>query len=156
VSSNILLTTLLFIFIVGLADIEIKERRKINDEKRYFGEERRQVRKVPKLDEEPASSTAMSKMEELLQEDKIETRDGLRFIMSMMSELYIADFKRNLKINQVIEQLEILQNKTIIYWIEQNKKTAWLFTMLFIGLVVDEIRVPVFQAIFKWIGIPLP
>lgn len=142
------------LFGIGYLLIEFRSRRNGKYPQGYIGVERRQTRKIAEL--EPLGEGILKETEEMIDKERLATRDGLKFIMKMMSELYIADMRRTLKTNELVEQFETLRRKNLIGWIEANQKLAYLIFLAFVALIVDEIRVPIVRLIIAKIGIPLP
>jgi len=146
-----ILLGLVFLFALGYFFIEYRERA---EKKVYGGAERRKTRKITEL--EPLGETILRETEEMLDRDRLQTRDGLKFIMKMMGELYVADMRRTLKMNEVVEQLEVMRHKSLIAWIEDHKKTALFLLLIFFALVLPEIRLPILRYAFGLIGVQLP
>jgi hypothetical protein len=74
----------------------------------------------------------------------------------MMQELYIADMRRTLKVNELVEQFNVLEAKSVISWVEKQPKLAFFLGLLVLAIVVPEIRDPIFQYTLKQISIGLP
>lgn len=148
------LLTLLLVLSIGytIGSVLIDLRRKIGY--RFFGQERRKVRKINELD--PLGERMIAKTERMLTDDKLETREGVKFIMEMMRDIYISDAQKTLKVNEIVEQFEILRNKSITVWIQDHPK-AFLFLMtLAFAWVTDEIRAPLIRQALNYLGINLP
>ena len=143
---------LLFVlFGVGWLIIEIRSRR---NSKPWHIVERRRPRKVTEL--EPLGEGILKETEEMIDKERLATRDGLKFIMKMMSELYVADMRRTLKTNELVEQFEMIRHKNLVTWIEDHPKLSYFLLLVFVALIVDEIRLPIVRLILAKIGIPLP
>lgn len=139
-------------FVVGSLWIEFRER--TQSKSGYVGKERRRTRKVPEL--EPLGEKMLKETEDMLNRERLHTRDGLKFIMKMMSELYVNDMRRTLKVNELVEQFEILRHKNLIAWIEDHKKLSLFLLLLFFSVMADEIRVPLVRFAFSYIGVNFP
>lgn len=138
-------------YLIGLMVIELRNR---GAKKGYTGHERRRTRKVIEL--EPLGETILHETQEMLDKEKLATRDGLKFIMRMMQELYVSDMRRTLKVNELVEQFEIIHNKTLISWIEARPKVALFLSLIAMALVVDEIRQPILRYALSQVGVHLP
>lgn len=136
---------------VGFVIIELRSRR--NSKPGYIVE-RRRPRKVTEL--EPLGEGILKETEEMIDKERLATRDGLKFIMKMMSELYVADMRRTLKTNELVEQFEMIRHKNLVTWIEDHPKLSYFLLLVFVALIVDEIRLPIVRLIMAKIGIPLP
>jgi len=138
------------VFLIGSLVIEYRGR----DQKGYLGSERRRTRKIVEL--EPLGEAILKETEEMLDKDRLQTRDGLKFIMRMMQELYLADMRRTLKMNELVEQFEILRHKSFIAWIEEHKKFSLFIVLTFFSIIIPEIRLPILRYAFGLIGVQLP
>jgi hypothetical protein len=147
-----ILIALAIFFVLGSLWIEFRERRQAKAE--YTGRERRRTRKVPEL--EPLGEALLKETQEMLNHERLRTREGLKFIMKMMSELYISDMRRTLKVNELVEQFEILRHKNLISWIEDHKKLSLALMLLFFSFMADEIRVPLVRFALSYIGVSFP
>jgi len=149
--ASFIFLTLAFIFVIGSLLIEFRSR---TQNKGYLGTERRRTRKVSEL--EPLGEQILKETEEMLDRDKLATRDGLKFIMKMMQELYIADMRRTLKMNELVEQFEVLRHKSLVSWIEDHKKFSLFLVLNFLALIVPEIRQPILRYALAQIGVQIP
>jgi hypothetical protein len=147
-------TLLLFlaaVHLMGSIVIELVNRsRKYN----YLGSERRKTRKIAELD--PLGEDILREVDEMLDQDKISMEDGLKFIIRMMQRLYVADTHRTLKVNELVEQFNLIQNKNVMSWIEERPKLALFVSLVMMALVVDEIRGPIMKFALSQIGIDVP
>src|SRR5262245_55651776 len=114
---------------IGFLIIELRSRR--NGKYPYLGIERRKTRKIAEL--EPLGEGILKETEGMIDKERLATRDGLKFIMKMMSELYIADMRRTLKTNELVEQFETLRHKNLVSWIEEHPKLSYFILLLFIA-----------------------
>lgn len=149
-TSALLLLGLLFA--IGVIWIEFQARRKKSSD--HYGPERRRTRKIAEL--EPLGESILKETQHMLDQERLHTRDGLKFIMRMMSELYVADMRRTLKVNELVEQMEVLRHKSLIAWIEDRPKFSLFMALVILALVVDEFRVPILRFALAKIGVVLP
>jgi hypothetical protein len=148
---NVFLALLLF-YVVGSIVIEIRSRNRPKGG--YGGVERRKTRKITDL--EPLGEAVLKETQEMIDRDRLATRDGLKFIIKMMQELYVSDMRRTLKVNELVEQMNIIQHKSLISWIELRPKLALFIALVILSLIVDEIRQPIMVYAFSQIGIKIP
>ncbi len=148
-----LLIFLAGIHLFGSIIIELRERAKPKHG-HYTGQERRNVRKLAEL--EPLGESILKETEEMLDNDKLATRDGLKFIIKMMGELYMSDVRRTLKVNEIVEQINLIQNKSVVAWIEARPKLALFLSLVIMSLIVPEIRDPILHYALSQIGVTMP
>lgn len=150
--TNLILLFLLLAFLIGSALIEISNRGRKKGGG-YFVEKRR-TRKITAL--EPLGTQILAEVSTMLNEEKLNTRSGLKMLMKLMSETYVADVQRTMKVNEITEQFEILRSKNVVIWIEERPKLALALTLLFFGWTTDELRIPLLREALSRIGISLP
>ncbi len=148
----ILLLLLAGIHLFGSIIIELRERAK--SKRGYAGHERRSVRKVAELD--PLGDAMLKRTNQLLEQDEIDTRSGLKLLIEMTQDIYISDIRKTMKINEVVEQVNIIQNKSVITWIEARPKLALFLSLLIMSLIVPEIRDPILRYALSQIGVTFP
>jgi hypothetical protein len=141
---------LILILLSGFLYIEYKNW-KYRDTPLEHKPERRRVRKIREL--EQLGVTLLEETERQLNSEKMQTRSGLKFIMKMMAELYQAELQRTLKINELVEQFEIMKSQNMLSWAQAHPKTAWFLGILILSIIVDEIRVPLLRIALGYLGI---
>lgn len=138
------------VFIAGSLYIEIMKVIQSRRSRGYF-RERRKVKNIIPL--EPVGKQVLAETIELIDEDKLQTRDGMRLVIKMMSEIYISEMQRTLKINEIVEQFNVLSNKSVVTFVETYPKFSLFLALVIIAWVTDEIRAPIIKLILNKLGI---
>lgn len=136
---------------VGFIMIEIRKSNHVNG---TTFRERRRTRTVDKL--APLGDEILDGAMNLVDENKLKTREGMRFIVKVMQEIWKSDVERTNKVNEIVEQFETLRNKSLVVWIERYPKLSLFLCLILFAWITDEIRGPILRAIFFKAGIPLP
>lgn len=145
------LLILVVLFVGGSIVIEI---RRASLEKHTPLVERRKTRRIEKID--PLGEEVLDGAMDLVDENKLKTREGMRFIIRVMQEVYKSDVERTNKVNEIIEQFETLRNKSVTVFVEKYPKLSLFIGLLLFAWVTDEIRGPVVRALFALAHISLP
>lgn len=116
--------------------------------------ERRKTRKVEKL--EPLGEEVLDGAMKLVDENKLKTREGMRFIIKVMQEVYNSDVERTQKVNEIRDEFEILRNRSVIVFIERYPKLSLFLGLLIFAWITDEIRGPIIRSLFAMLHINLP
>jgi transcriptional regulator CtsR len=145
------LIPLVIAFIIGSTWIEIRRVRSIDNIPLI---ERRKNKKISPM--EPVSGKVMEDAMELIDENKLKTRDGMRFIVRVMNEIHASDVERTKIVNDLLEQFDILKNKSVWVFAERYPKTTLLLVLTAFAWVTDEIRAPLIRAILAQLHLTLP
>ena len=148
---NIYLLIFIIVFAAGSIIIEVR-RSAIQSGKPFI--ERRKTRKIEQL--QPIGKDVLDGAMDLVDEEKLKTREGMRFIIRVMQEVYRSDVERTQKINEVVEQFEALRNKTAVVFAEKYPKLSLFLVLLVLAWFTDEIRAPVIRELFSMLHINLP
>lgn len=143
---------LVFIFVFGIGSIVIEIRQRSRHGKPII--ERRKTQRVDKL--EPLGQEVLDGAMNLVDENKLKTREGMRFIIRVMQEVYKSDVERTQKVNEIVEQFETLRGKTLMVFAEKYPKVSLFLLLLIFAWTTDEIRGPIIRALFASVHIPLP
>jgi hypothetical protein len=152
--NQITIYLLIFIVIFSAGSIIIEIRRAANAKRGRPFVERRRTHKIDLL--QPLGNDVLDEAMQLIDENKLRTRDGMRFITKIMQEIHSADVQRTLKINEIVEQFETLRNKSLMIFSEKYPKLSLLIILLIFAWITDEIRAPVIRALFSTWNINLP
>ncbi len=143
---------LVFIFVFGIGSVIIEIRQRSRNGKPII--ERRKTQRVEKL--EPLGKEVLDGAMNLVDENKLKTREGMRFIIKVMQEVYKSDVERTAKVNEIVEQFETLRSKTIMVFAEKYPKLTFFMILLVFAWTTDEIRGPIIRALFASVHIQLP
>lgn len=143
---------LVFIFAFGIGSVVIEVRQRSKHGKPFI--ERRKTQRVEKL--EPLGQEVLDGAMNLVDENKLKTREGMRFIIKVMQEVYKSDVERTQKVNEVVEQFETLRSKTVMVFAEKYPKLSLFLVLLIFAWTTDEIRGPIIRALFASVHIQLP
>lgn len=116
--------------------------------------ERRKTRTIDTL--EPIGKEVLDGAMNLVDENKLKTREGMRFIIKVMQEVYQSDVERTQKINEIIEQFETLRNTSAKVFVDKYPKLSLFLALLVFAWVTDEIRAPIIRTLFSMLHINLP
>ena len=143
---------LVFIILFAAGSIVIEIRQRSRNGKPLI--ERRRTQRVEKL--EPLGKEVLDGAMNLVDENKLKTREGMRFIIKVMQEVYKSDVERTNKVNEIVEQFETLRAKSLMVFAEKYPKLSLFLILLIFAWTTDEIRGPIIRALFASVHIQLP
>jgi len=150
-STSVSLIIFIVIFAAGSILIEVRNATRLGSKPVI---ERRKTQRVEKL--EPLGQDVLDGAMNLVDENKLKTREGMRFIIKVMQEVYKSDLERTAKVNEVVEQFETLRSKSLMVFAEKYPKLSLFMILLIFAWITDEIRGPIIRAIFASVHISLP